>query len=178
MPLHKFHDWPALLFQCRAHLCQQLFFHDTANTAVIIRHTDILQIIQFAEDAHLAELADTCQEKETEIFATLFQWTEKVTHNATDFFLQFRRTVSVQHGRIIFINQHHDLLPCLLVCPADNTFDPSAKTIFFFSMSILVKVNTIIAKLRKRSGNPPVFHSLNFLSSYSLSFSSSLNKVR
>lgn len=77
-------------FNIGLHLCQQFLFRDTANATVIIRHADILQIIQFAENAHLAKLADTCQEKEAEIFSTLLQRAEKVAHNASDFFLQFR----------------------------------------------------------------------------------------
>ena len=51
----------------RTKLVQQLPLGDAAYRAEVIPHTDVLQIIQLAEDAHLAELADSRDKEETKI---------------------------------------------------------------------------------------------------------------
>ena len=49
------------LFNINLQLRAQFLFGDAADSTVIIPHADILQVIQLAEDTHLAEFADTCQ---------------------------------------------------------------------------------------------------------------------
>ena len=56
------------LFDINFHLCQQFLFGDTADSAVIIAHADVLKIVKFAGYAHLAEFADARQEEEAKIF--------------------------------------------------------------------------------------------------------------
>ncbi len=58
---------PSHPLDVRTKLVQQLPLGNAANRAEVIPHTDVLQIIQLAEDAHLAELADSRDKEETKI---------------------------------------------------------------------------------------------------------------
>ena len=124
------------LFDIYLELSTQLLFGDTADCAVIIPHADILQIVQLTEDAHLAELADTCQKHKTQIRITFFKRTKKVAHNITDFFLCRIIIITIQHRRIVFIYQDNDLLPRLFISTADNTFKTEAESGVSFFMTI------------------------------------------
>ena len=70
-------------------------FGYTTDSTIIISHADILQIIQFTENTHLTEFANTCQEKETKIFSLCFQGTKEFPHFFSKFILQFRQMVIV-----------------------------------------------------------------------------------
>lgn len=51
----------------RFQVCEQFLLGDAAECTEIIVHADVLQIIQFAEDAQLAELADAGDEEKAKI---------------------------------------------------------------------------------------------------------------
>ena len=96
--------------------CVYLLFGNAAYSAIFIPHTDILQVVQFAKDTHLTEFADTCDKKETDILALRFQRAEEIAHNITNFYLQFRIVITVQHGSIIFIYKYHNWFAGLCIC--------------------------------------------------------------
>ena len=82
-------------FNISFQLCTQFPFGYTTDSTIIISHADILQIIQFTENTHLTEFANTCQEKETKIFSLRFQGTKEFPHFFSKFILQFRQMVTV-----------------------------------------------------------------------------------
>ena len=61
---------------------QQLLLGDAADSAEVIAHADILQIVQLAEDTHLAELADAGDEKEAEILPHTLEGAEEIAHDS------------------------------------------------------------------------------------------------
>ena len=67
---------------------QQLLLGDAADSTEVITHANVLQIVQFAEDTHLAELADARDEKETEILPHPLEGTEEITHDSPQLALQ------------------------------------------------------------------------------------------
>ena len=63
------------------YLCQRLL-GSAADSAEVIAHADILQIVQLAEDTHLAELADAGDEKEAEILPHTLERAEEIAHDS------------------------------------------------------------------------------------------------
>ena len=75
-------------FDIRLQFSQQFLLRNATKSAEIITHTDILKIVQFAEDTQLTEFTDTRQEKKAEILSQPFERTEEFTHLIAKFPLQ------------------------------------------------------------------------------------------
>ncbi len=85
---------------------QQFLLGDAAEGAEVIPHTDVLQIIQFTEDAQLAELADSRDKKKTKILPQPLERTEELTHLIPKLLLQKGIGITVKQRSIVLVNQH------------------------------------------------------------------------
>ena len=128
------------------HLSQHFFLADTANSSIRSIHTDVLDIIQFAEDAQLGKLCDTGEEHKTQIRIASFQRTVEIAHHIPKdrqilFFMD-----NVEKRSVVFINEDNDLPTGLLA----NTADQSGETIiqshflthFAIHLFISIQLNT------------------------------------
>ena len=67
-----------------SHLCLHFLHRDTADGGKVGKHTDVLQIVQFAENAQLRKLGDAREEHEPQIGVTVLQRTVEVAHHLTE----------------------------------------------------------------------------------------------
>jgi len=128
------------------HLSQHFFLADTTNSSIRSIHTDIFDIIQFAEDAQLGKLCDTGEEHKTQIRITSFQRTIEIAHHIPkDRQILFLMN-NVKKRSVVFINEDNDLPTGLLA----NTADQSGETIiqshflthFAIHLFIPIQLNT------------------------------------
>ena len=99
----------------RLQVCEQFLLGDAAKRTEIIAHADVLQVIQFAEDAQLAELADAGDEEKAKILSQPFEGAEELPHLVAELLLQGGVGIAVQQGSIVLVNQHDHLLSGLLI---------------------------------------------------------------
>ena len=121
---------PSHPLDVRTKLVQQLPLGDAAYRAEVIPHTDVLQIIQLAEDAHLAELADSRDKEETKILPQSLEGTEKLTQLIPKLLLQGDVGIAVQKRSIVFVNQDNDRQTGLFIRTADHTLQTGGRSLF------------------------------------------------
>ena len=117
-------------------LCQQFLLGDAAEGTEVIAHTDILQIVQFAEDAQLAELADTRDKKKTEILPQPLERTEELAHLVAKLLLQKGIGITVKQRSIVLVNQHYNRLSGLGVGTQDDALQTLCRPLFLFLFSV------------------------------------------
>ena len=100
----------------RFHLSGKFLLADTADSRILVEHTDVIEVIQFAEDAELRELGDTRDEGKLQVWIEHLDGTIEVLHDEAQRFQIFLFMHYIQQRGIIFINDNHYLLTCLLVC--------------------------------------------------------------
>ena len=113
-------------------------FRDATDGGVFRQHADVLDIIQFAEDAELRELSNTGEEDETQVRVTGFERTIKVAHDVAEnrevlFFMHH-----VEQGRIVFVDEHHHLTTRLFVGAADDALKALVHIFLTFATAIYV----------------------------------------
>lgn len=113
-------------------LRQQFLLGDAAEGTEVIAHTDILQIVQFAEDAQLAELADTRDKKKTEILPQPLERTEELAHLVAKLLLQKGIGITVKQRSIVLVNQHYNRLSGLGVGTQDDALQTLCRPLFLF----------------------------------------------
>ena len=132
--------------QIIAHLLLYFFFRNAADGSIRFIHTDVLDIIQFTEDAQLGKLCDTGEEHKTQIRITSFQRTIEIAHHIPkDRQILFLMN-NVKKRSVVFINEDNDLPTGLLA----NTADQSGETIiqshflthFAIHLFIPIQLNT------------------------------------
>ena len=99
---------------------EELVLADTADGAILVLHADVRDIVQFAEDAKLAELGDARQKYEAQVFLLTLQRTDEVAHYISNLTLQFLVFHRVVHWRVVFVNEHHHLFASLGIGSLDD----------------------------------------------------------
>ena len=84
----------------------QFFSRDTADTRILSRQRNILNIIQSAEYVDLAQLAHACQKHELQIFLVGLHHTVEVMKNLAVQLLQFRFVVNVDNRAVILVDKY------------------------------------------------------------------------
>ena len=100
--------------QIIAHLLLYFFFRNAADGSIRFIHTDVLDIIQFTEDAQLGKLRDSGQKHIAQIRVTGFQRTVEVTHHIAKYGQILILMHYIKKRSIIFVNQDNNLLAGLL----------------------------------------------------------------
>ena len=101
--------------QIIAHLLLYFFFRNTADGSIRFVHTDVLDIIQFTEDAQLGKLRDSGQKHIAQIRVTGFQRTVEVTHHIAKYGQILILMHYIKKRSIIFVNQDNNLFAGLLI---------------------------------------------------------------
>ena len=70
-------------FNIRFHLRGKLSLADTADGRVLVEQTDVVEVVEFAEDAELRELGNTRDEGELQVWIKHLQRTVEVLHDKT-----------------------------------------------------------------------------------------------
>ena len=74
-------------------------------------HTDVCDVVEFAEDAQLREFGYSCEENEVQHRFILFQRTEEVAHDVAQISYLFVLVGNIEQRRVVFVDKHHHLLP-------------------------------------------------------------------
>ena len=120
----------------RFHLRGQLGLADTADGRVLVEQTDVVEVVEFAEDAELRELGDTRDEGELQVWVELLQGAVEVLHDAAERLQVFLFMYHIQQCGIIFVYDDHSLFARLLVSPLHDTIQSFIRTDFIFSFTI------------------------------------------
>ena len=147
--------------QVLVHLSGHFLFCDAADGSVFRQHTDILNVIQFTENAQLRELGDSGKEHETQVRIASFERTIKVAHDVTQdgqvlFFMHH-----VKQGRIVFVDEHHHLTTRLFVGAADDalkalvhiflTFATAIYVFIFYQFQVQLAFQTFLVHVLRRT---------------------------
>ncbi len=125
----------------RFHLSGKFLLADTADSRILVEHTDVIEVIEFAEDAELRELGDTRDEGELQIWVEHLQRTIEVLHDEAQRFQIFLFMHYIQQRGIIFINDNTTFYPsaCKLLSPGLSTSEVSVHLRLIFPYSLLVR---------------------------------------
>ena len=93
----------------RLHLRGKLCLADATDRRILVEHADIVEVVEFAEDAELRELGDTCDEGELQVWVELFQRTIEVLHDKTQLLEVILLMHNIQQRSIIFIDNDYCL---------------------------------------------------------------------
>lgn len=119
------------------HLLPYLLLHDAAERGVLGEHTDVLYIVQLAEDTQLGKLRDAGQEYETQVGVAHLQRAVEVTHHVAKHRQITLLMYHVQERSVVLIDQDHHLLPRSLVSPLDKALQALVDLYLAFSPTIL-----------------------------------------
>ena len=103
---------------------QHLLLGDTANGSVGLIHTDILDIVQLAEDTQLGELGDTGQENKLQVRVASLQGAVKVTHDITQDIQILLLVHHIEQRSIVFVYKNHHLAASLFISALDKPGQP------------------------------------------------------
>jgi len=101
---------------------------NAADGGVLRQETDVGEVVQYREEGYLCELGDARDEHQSLVLVGCFQ-------NSKDFAVYFRAFFMlwclprVLKGRVVFIDENGDLLPCLFV----GVCDDGIETAYIFS---------------------------------------------
>ena len=109
---------------------EELGFAHAADVGVFFSHRDILQVVEVAEDADLAELGDPREECEADVSVFGFQGAIERFQNLLVFFLEFSVADSLEKGLVIFVHQDDCPFSCRDGGASDDSCEPSGETDF------------------------------------------------
>ena len=84
-------------------------------------HADVLDVVEFGEDAQLGELRDAGEEYETEIGCRVFQGTAEIAHDLTELREDGLFMHDIEQRGVIFVDEYDDLTSGLFIGGADET---------------------------------------------------------
>ena len=119
------------------HLFSHLLFRDTADRSILGEHTDILDIIQLAEDTQLGEFRDAGQEDETQVGVACLQWAVEVAHHVAQHGQILLLMHHIQQRSVVLIDQDNHLLPGLL----EGTFDKALQAVVHHKRILITPIN-------------------------------------
>ena len=92
------------------HILKDFLLRESADGGELRFHTDIDEVVEFAEDAHLRELRDARQEYEAQVRVAGFQWRVEVAHHLSQLRQVLLFVHHIQQRCIVFVNEHNHLL--------------------------------------------------------------------
>ncbi len=108
-------------FHVGLHRSDQLRLANAANGRIAIEHTDIINIVQFAEDAELREFGDAGDENELQIRVELLERTVEVLHNEAKLRKVFLLVNHIEQRGIVFVYDDNHFFAGLLKCTFYDT---------------------------------------------------------
>ena len=103
---------------------------DSAYCAETVFHADVLQTVEFAEYAYLAEFADSGNEYELQHGIAQLDDAVETAEHVPQVVLQFRVRSAVEQRGIVLVHEEDDLQSCLFVCPADYSLESFRRGLF------------------------------------------------
>ena len=92
------------------HILKDFLLREPADGRKLGLHTDIDEVVEFAEDAHLRKLRDARQEYEAQVRVAGFQWRVEVAHHLSQLRQVLLFVHHIQQRCIVFVNEHNHLL--------------------------------------------------------------------
>ena len=136
----------ALLLRFAIGLCQlqhtfvqlfvQLLLGDTTNGSILRQYRYVNQIVQVAENAHLAEFGHARQESKTNVAVAGLQHSVECLQHATIGILQRFVANGLQQWLVILIHEDDHALAGLLKC----VFDDMQESLFIRSISVFIAI--------------------------------------
>ena len=97
------------------HLRTYFILTNTTDGSIRFIHTNILNIIKFAEYTELGEFGNASQKHISQIRITRFQWTVEVAHDVAQYIKIFPFMRHIQQRSIVFVDKYDHFLTCLLI---------------------------------------------------------------
>ena len=91
-----------------------------ADGGVLVEHADVLQIVQFAEDAELREFGDAGNENKLQVRVELLERTIEVLHDEAKLGEVVLLVNHIEQRGVIFVYDNNCFLPCLLIGALNN----------------------------------------------------------
>ena len=101
---------------------QHFLFANATNSGIRFIHADILDVVQFAEDAQLRKFRDACQEHETQIRVARLEWAVEIPHYVPKRGQVLLLIHHIEKRGVIFVYQNNNL-------PAGLSISTSYKTL-------------------------------------------------
>lgn len=117
-------------------ILSQFTLGNTTTATVFILQRENLEIIQLAKDAELTKLGDACDEYKANISLLLLQWTEEISHDIADGFLQVFVTYRIMHWSIIFVDENYNLFTCLSSCCKQDVLKTTTKRLLIYWINL------------------------------------------
>ena len=121
-PLHR--------LQFRTEVLLQFLPGDPAKGCIGLIQTDIIQLVQVAENTHLGELRHPCQEYKTQVTVAALQHPVEGFQRLTVLIKQRSILQSLQKRFIVFVHQNNHPTACLFTSATDYTGKAGGKRIF------------------------------------------------
>ena len=101
-------------------IVRQFLFRDTADGGIFIIHGDVLQVVEVAEYADLAELRHAGQQGKADVGVFALQHAVEGLQLLAVGGQQFFVFECLQQGLVILVYQDHDVSPVLFGCFPDD----------------------------------------------------------
>ncbi len=114
----------------------KFLFRDAADGMEILAHGDVLQTVQAAEHAQLAELRHTREHGETYVPVTGLQGAVKGLQCAAVLVLQSLVADGLQHGFVVFVHEDDHTMSRLGIRLLDDISKPLLKNAIFLRVTV------------------------------------------
>ena len=104
-----------IFLYARAENSVEFFLGDTTKPRILVEHGNLLQVVQFGEDAHLGELCYTRDEDELQVCALLLDHLIEPTQKGAHAFELFLVIKQAHEWGIVLVKNDHCFFACLLV---------------------------------------------------------------
>ena len=150
--------FPSKFLYSLLEICGELGLCDAADCGIFAVERDVAEVVQTAEDGHLAEAADAGQHREADIPVEVLDVDVDGFEQQPVGFAPFHVVHRRDDGVVIFVDEDNHGSTVFLVCRPDDIIEPGWKicrfdryTIFFFPNLELIVENIIQAGLFGRT---------------------------
>ena len=111
-------------------ITMELFLGNAAKVVIAVVHRYVIQVVKVAEHTDLAELGDTCENREPDAGIHTFQRAIETFQRVPVCLLEFIVPYGLKHRLVIFIHQDDDIAPGLFLCAAYDALESCRKALF------------------------------------------------